>query len=341
MAKDSQACQSDSQNSISHEHDKRGTHEHEQESCCDDNHTANHDHVVHDHHATGHEHVTEDAHEHGHAGSHNPSTLQSQSNQPLLSDHSTSRVSNIDEEHKEAFSYDESHQSDHVKSNGTTSPMISLAKETKSVMHIPTAKDKEKEKVNSLFGKLVEQDANRPEEEQTRFVKMVAGGLLPKSAEDDMLDVPDLRKIYLAQPIEKEGVAENWDSFAGAEKEPSTSVPALVLVPEAKKTPNVLSRLIFGERRGSASETDLLQEKDKEKDKDSLPESPREPVFPDDIEAVPSEINGPDGKPIRKKSIIMGAMDLLRGKKKEHTAGQELPRVLDDDNATEKGDVCI
>ena len=335
---DNVACHIDSQNATNHEHEKRDIHEHEHESCSDDNHAANHDHVfAHDHQTTGHGHLKEDARDHEHAETYLPSTL--------VLDESISAISNIDEEHKEAFSYDEPHYSDHVKSNGTTSPMISLAKETKetkSIMFIPTAKDREKEKVNTLFGKLVEQDANRPQEEQTRFVKMVAGGLLPKNPEDDMLDVPDLCKIYLAQPIEKEGVAENWDSFTGAEKESTSVTPPLVPVSEVKKVPNALTRLIFGDRRGSASETDLLQEKDK--DKDSLPSSPIEPVFPvfpDDIEAVPSEVNGPDGKPIRKKSIIMGAMDLLRGKKKEQTAGQELPRVLDDDGAPEKGDVCI
>jgi hypothetical protein len=250
------------------------------------------------------------------------------------------------EEHKEITIHDaapEQVAADIAKAVTATQP--------KQVVHVHK-KEKKPEVSNNIFGRLVEQEygvfavkaSDYSADEQTRFAKMTVGGILAKKPEEKVdLVAPEFAKIYDSQPIEKDGATNNWDSFATADKTvtpPSFETPAISIAAalDAKKTPNALSRLIFGERRGSAigSAVDTPE---------MLASPPVEladsEVFPDEDETVLADLTS-DGKVVRKKSIIMGAMDLIRGKKKDSSVVHEMSKVDEDESSDlDNGGVCL
>lgn len=235
------------------------------------------------------------------------------------------------EEHKEIAIHDAAPEQELAQSSMTADmPKNLTATQPKQVAPVQKKETKHhKVETNNIFGRMVEQEygsfavkaSDYSIDEQTRFAKMTVGGILAKKPEEKVDPVvPEFAKIYLSQPIEKEGATNNWDSFATADKTvtpPSFESAAIAPALDSKKAPNTLSRLIFGERRGSTNDTS-----------DSPPvETADSEVFPDEDETVLADPTNPDGKVVRKKSIIMGAMDLIRGKKKDSTLTHEISKV--------------
>ena len=254
------------------------------------------------------------------------------------------------EEHKEIAIHDAAPEQEVVTSSAATDiPKVVTATQPKQVVPVQK-KERKVEMSNNIFGRLVEQEygsfavkaSDYSIDEQTRFAKMTVGGILAKKPEEKVDPVaPEFAKIYDSQPIEKEGATNNWDSFATADKTvtpPSFESPALAIAAslDAKKAPNSLSRLLFGERRGSVNDTSEV-----------TPSPPVEPsdsdVFPDEDETVLADLtNLTEGKVVRKKSIIMGAMDLIRGKRKDSCIIHEISKVDEDESSDlDNGGVCL
>lgn len=253
------------------------------------------------------------------------------------------------EEHKEITIHETAPQQEVLSpSVATDIAKVVTATQPKPVVHVHK-KERKPEVSNNIFGRMVEQEygsfavkaSDYSIDEQTRFAKMTVGGILAKKPEEKVEPVaPEFAKIYESQPIEKDGATNNWDSFATADKTvtPPSESPAISIAAalDTKKTPNALSRLIFGERRGSAVETPEMLASPPVEVADSE-------AFPDEDETVLADLtNAGDGKAVRKKSIIMGAMDLIRGKKKDTTGAHEISKVDEDVSSDlDNGGVCL
>jgi hypothetical protein len=174
-------------------------------------------------------------------------------------------------------------------------------------------------KSHNIFGKMVEQDTGpfilKPNElsvsEQTRFSKMIMGegGIMIKghnANKEDIPVAPEFANIYVPQNIEKEGATNNWDCYEAADKSspPCDSPPAV----EITKAPGIFSRLLF--KKGSGEDSpektcELFEGAQAILDSPAYPD-PQDNCLPDDF------VMG--DKPVRRKSFIAGAIDLLRGR---------------------------
>ena len=184
-------------------------------------------------------------------------------------------------------------------------------------------------KPHNIFGRMVEQDTGpfvvKPNElsasEQTRFTKMIMGegGILIKGhsvTKEELPVAPEFAKIYVPQNIEKEGATDNWDCYETVDKNPPPcdSPPTV----EVTKTPGIFSRMLF--KKGSNGEDSPEKPDGLLEGAQSILESSAYPDSQDNF--LPDDAFAGD-RPVRRKSFIAGAIDLLRGRKESEKMEEE------------------